>query len=197
MTIQPFTEAYQVRKIMLGRCRLMNNVKRKWFYNVQAPSKITENYEVCIGIPAAAWEALEPDWNLAFDSWGLDRDSKIERVTEWDEQLAVVRTARKYQNKDGSEWAQPKIFDSRGQPVKPDLMPGHGSVIRPTILLRSTEKGGTHFMQVQPASFQLIKLEQHVGTYDAVEEEGAFVAENRYAPVSGGYVAESEVQAEF
>lgn len=197
MTIQPFTEAYQVRKVMLGRCYLMNNVQRKWFYNVLHPSKITTNYEVCIGIPEATWEALEDDWNTAFDSWGLDRDSKIERVSEFDEKLRVVRTARKYQIKDGSEWAQPKIFDSRGHPVKPDLMLGHGSIIRPTILFRATEKGGQHFMQVQPASFQIIKLEQFVGTYDAVEEEGAFVAGSEYAPVSGGYVAEHEVEAEF
>jgi hypothetical protein len=181
MAISPFTEAYQVRKVMLGRCYVMRAHEKKWYYNVARPSKTTEKYELYIGIPENTWAALEEDWNTAHDSWGIDRDARINRVTEFGEDLRVIRTDRKYQVKDGSEWAMPKIFDSKGQLCDSNIAVGHGSVIRPTLLFRSTEKSGNHFMQVQPQSFQLIKLETFVGNYEAVEEEGAFVAHPKAA----------------
>ena len=193
MAISPFTEAYQVRKVMLGRCYVMRAHEKRWYYNVARPSKTTEKYELYIGIPSQTWAALEDDWNTAFDSWGVDRDARIHRVTEFGQELRVIRTDRKYQVKDGSEWAMPKIFDSQGQLCDSNIAVGHGSIIRPTLLFRSTEKSGNHFMQIQPQSFQLIKLEPFVGGYDAVEEEGAFVAHPQaQAQMEQSYEGDSE-----
>ena len=181
-----FNKASEERNFTLGRCRLLRSRSDSFWYSVAAPDTTTGKYEVTLAVPKDVWAEVADDWQALHESWGVDPNQRIKEVDVFDETMMLVRTARDQRFKDGVDFSQPKIFDWNAALMASDTEVGHGSVIRPTIKLRTTQYGGNNYMQVQPVSFQVITLVEHVeqagsggGGADnpyAVEDDGGLVA---------------------
>jgi|DEB0MinimDraft_6_1074348.scaffolds.fasta_scaffold53538_2 hypothetical protein len=187
--MKPFSKASEERNFTLGRCRLLRNRADTFWYSVEAPDATTGKYELTIAIPQPVWAEIEDDWNSLHESWGVNPSQRTKEIDVFGETMVLLRTARDQRFKDGVDFSQPKIFDWNAKLASPDLAVGHGSVIRPTIKLRTTQYGGKNYMQVQPVSFQVIQMVEHVEQAGGGAAGGG--ADNPYGVEDDGGVLES------
>jgi hypothetical protein len=159
--MKPFNKASEERNFTLGRCRLLRNRAEQMWYAVAQPDATTSKYELTFGLPMQVWDEIADDWNMLHESWGVDPLLRVKPQELFGEQMMMLRTARDQRLKDGVDFSQPKIFNWDADLQQPTWEVGHGSIVRPTVKLRTTEYGGKHYMQVQPVSFQVIKLVEH------------------------------------